>query len=80
MRKVKCLTYKGSGNELKRLKELTKVLFSETQSYIRVSTCQRIEIFSDEKLPTIPGMHVHESEESMVHLVEVLSGIHSGLF
>ena len=75
-----CLTYKGKGNSLISLKGKTKDLFKQFDSFVRVSTCQRIEIYSEKNLSSLEDMNKLDFPDSMIHLIEVLSGVDSGLF
>ena len=78
--KLNCAVYKGEGKPLIKHKEKTKKMFSGLSSFVRVSTCQRIEIYSEKDLSAPEGMKRLAYPDSMQHLAEVLSGTDSGLF
>lgn len=79
MQDFRCIVYKGNGKQLKRHKVHTKRSCENIDSFFRLSTCQRIEIYGDGRLPS-NSMRVLQYPDSLQHLVEVLSGIDSGLF
>lgn len=80
MKKLVCLSYKGEGKDLVERKNLIKEICKDLRSYVRVSTCQRIEIYTDKDIPSLKNLEIFSYPFSMQHLIGVLSGIDSGLF
>jgi glutamyl-tRNA reductase len=75
-----CLKYSGVGRELLDLKEISKKMCTNLRSYVRISTCQRVEIYSEYPMKNFNHLDSLRYPDSLIHLVELMSGVQSGLF
>ncbi|MBS3088446.1 hypothetical protein J4402_01555 [Candidatus Pacearchaeota archaeon] len=75
-----CIKYKDLDKDLFLYKKLAKESCKNLNSFVRISTCERIEIYSDKPLNSIDGMDNLEYPQSMQHAIEVCAGLDSGLF
>lgn len=75
-----CQKYEGEGQVLRNVKDSNQTSQIQLDSFVRVSTCQRLEIYSEEKPLQKENMQLLGTINSLLHLIELASGIQSGLF